>query len=140
MIHPDECMLITGKAVLNKIANADKKQLHTFFKYLHEHHHKQYIGDFLEDAMLAMAQATKCLNTVNQAYTNSTIEYVAADSASISYLDEGGDQYWHLDEDSLKEFAQGAVPVRSCLQACTDDTRTTAVAKEQAIFAKKHTL
>jgi hypothetical protein len=26
------------------------------------------------------------------------------------------------------------------LQACTDDTRTTAVAKEQAIFAKKHTL
>jgi hypothetical protein len=86
-------MLITGKAVLNKIANADKKQLHEFFKYLHEHHYQPYEGDFLEDAMLAMTEATKRLNTVNQAYTNSTIQYVAADSASISYLDEGGDQY-----------------------------------------------
>ena len=137
MIHPDECFEITGKAILNKIANSDQKIVHPFFQFLVDHHQPAYEGNFLDDALLALNEATERLNEVNKAKTSSPAFYKAIDSAAISYTPDSGDQYYHIDEKSYKQFETNTVPVRSCLQACSDNTTPTAVAKHQPIFEKK---
>jgi hypothetical protein len=84
-----------------------------------------------------MEEATITLNEVNKSATNTKLMYDAIDSAAISYMLHSGDQYWHLDEKSMKKFLMDNFPVRSCLQACSNDTKLTAVAEHNDVFDEK---